>query len=219
MIRYTFSFDSGQETIFEIYFDQPQSFALDTPEWTRLEVHQCPHCPLDRAKHSHCPAALECLPVIEKFQHTPSFKRAKVTVETPYRTYVKTVDAQTGIMAIVGLLMAKSECPYLKRLKGLAQFHLPFSSTEETLFRTVGAYFLRQYFKQKKGLEAPMDLSELAKNYEDLNTLNYHFLQRIRLASEEDANLNALVVLSNLSSVVGLSLEEQLDILQAQFSE
>jgi hypothetical protein len=63
-----------------------------------------------------------------------------------------------------------------------------------------------------------LDLSGLSAFYEDLSLLNVHFLKRIRLASQRDANLNAVVVLHGLSSIVTMSLEDRLEELKKQFA-
>lgn len=218
MIRYIFKFNSGEIKQFDIDFDAHTPLPDPVPEWMLLETNKCPNCPMKSCDSNICPAALEVRPIIDAFQDTLSTEKIFVRVETPERIYEKHVDAQRGLMAIIGLLMAKSDCPLLNPMKGLAKFHLPFASPEEALFRSVSSYFLKQYFKNKKGQLDALDLTGLATFYEELNILNYHFLQRIRLASKKDANLNALAVLHTLSSIVLLSLDEQLEILRDQFS-
>lgn len=217
-IKYIFKLESGETKIFDVDLDSKTPLPINIPEWMLLETNKCPNCPLKSCDSIICPPALEVAPIIEEFKNTLSTEKFFVRVETPERDYEKHTDAQRAIMALIGLLMAKSECPLLKELNGLARFHLPFVKTEEALFRSVGAYFLKQYFKQKQGQADALDLSGLTTFYEDLRVLNEHFLKRIRLASKQDANLNAVVVLHSLSSIVILSLDDQLKMLEKQFS-
>jgi hypothetical protein len=217
MIKYTFKFESGITSTFEIDFDSLTSAPDGIPDWMLLENNKCPHCPLKSCDTKICPAALEVSPVIEAFKDTLSTEQVFARVETPERNYEKQLDAQRAITALVGLLMAKSQCPILSELRGLAKFHLPFANTEEALFRSVGAYFLKQYYKHKAGQADALDLKGLSDFYESLCLLNEHFYKRIRLASKKDANLNAVVVLHSLSSIVILSLDDQLENLKDQF--
>lgn len=221
MIRYIFEFASGQRKVFEFEIKKKQKTEVvgNPPQWTELSINKCSNCPLNENSHKFCPAAVDVVPLIDGFKNIISHDRVKVTVVAPNRTYFKEVDAQAGLMSCLGLIMAKSDCPHLKKLRGMAHFHLPFASAEETLFRTVGTYFLRQYFMASTEKAVNFDLKNLEAFYTDLSTLNYYFLQRIRKACEQDANLNALVVLHTMSAIVENSLNEQLDMLKEIFCD
>ena len=136
-------------------------------------------------------------------------------VTTPERTYVKQCDVQTGLRALMGLVMATSGCPVLSKLKGLAHYHLPFATVEETTFRTVSLYLLRQYFVQRDGGVPDLALRGLLTYYEELQDLNQAFQNRLRAASARDANLNAINSLFSLAAVVAIALEENLETLRA----
>ena len=127
---------------------------------------------------------------------------------------VKRTDAQTGLRALFGLVMATSGCPILSRLRGLARTHLPFSTMEETIFRTVGAYLIQQFLIQKNGGEPDWELKGLYLLYEQLQEVNRCFKARIDAASEQDANMNALGSLIYLAMGVSFSLEAQLQEIQ-----
>ena len=127
---------------------------------------------------------------------------------------MKRTDAQTGLRALFGLVMATSGCPILARLKGLARTHLPFSTMEETIFRTVGAYLIQQFLIHKKGGEPDWELKGLNLLYEQLQEVNRCFKARIDAASEQDANMNALGSLIYLAMGVSFSLEAQLQEIQ-----
>src|SRR5690606_39165845 len=119
--------------------------------------------------------------------------------------------------SLIGLIMPSGECPILSRLRPMAHFHLPFSSVEETIFRTVGTYLTKQYFLHKEGHDPDLELGGLEALYEDLQTLNIHFIDRIRAASKRDANLNALNILFSLSAIVSMTLDEKLRELRPLF--
>ncbi|GIL16664.1 MAG: hypothetical protein BroJett040_04150 [Oligoflexia bacterium] len=220
IIEYSIRFQSGDRLLFSVDLDKPtQADPAKPREWTALEFNQCPNCPLKKEDHPNCPAALEVASTIETFQAKLSHERVVVTVKSPERLYQKEVDMQTALRSLIGLMMAKSGCPYTSQLKSLAYFHLPFATNEETLFRTVSAYLLKQFFNHKSGKPADLDLKNLHKLYDDLMIVNENFLTRIRKASQKDANLNALVDLHSISTIVNMSLDEQLESLKVYFPD
>ena len=148
-IDYVFSMDDGRCFHFEVHPDRPAKEPPDRlagAEWTHLTFHQCPGCPLEATQHRHCPAAVDVQAIATVFSDIISYEHTRVEVTTPERTFLKQCDVQTGLRALMGLVMATSGCPVLAKLKGLAHYHLPFATVEETTFRTVSLYLLRQYF-------------------------------------------------------------------------
>lgn len=179
------------------------------PPWTLLDCHRCDCCPLSGAQR-HCPVALDLVPLFERFAAVTSTERVCVTVKGPERTCLAETDLQSGLKALLGLVMASSACPVLGRLRSQALFHLPFASVEETLYRTVGDYLIKQYFVMRDGGEPDFALQGLDALYRDLADLNIHFFKRLESACSRDANLNALIILRSLSDIVSMSLEERL---------
>jgi hypothetical protein len=218
-IAYVFAMADGRSFRFEVRPDRPstaQPAGLAEAEWTRLSFHQCPGCPLDVAQHRHCPAALDLQAIASAFRDLISYEETRVEVTTPERTFVKQCDVQTGLRALMGLVMATSGCPVLSKLKGLAHYHLPFATVEETTFRTVSLYLLRQYFVHRDGGVPDLALRGLLEYYDQLQDLDQAFQNRLRVASTRDANLNAINSLFSLAAAVALSLEDQLEALRAE---
>jgi len=180
------------------------------PQWTRLDYHQCECCPLKTDNHTHCPAAVRAHEVLTAFKSARSFDSATVVVDTAQRQYRKTLPLQEALQSLLGLLMATSGCPVLGRFRPLASFHMPFSSFEETLFRTVGAYLINQYFEDRAGRNPDWRLSGLKDFYHMLEDLNRDFSSRIKAVEENDAISNALVIFFSTSAVVADSIEDGL---------
>lgn len=211
--------DDGRCFHFEVHPDRPTSAPpdrLEGAEWTHLNFEQCPGCPLDSAKHKHCPAALDVQAIATVFSDILSYEQSRVQVTTPERTFIKDTDVQTGLRGLLGLVMATSGCPVLSKLKFLAHYHLPFATIEETTFRTVSLYLLRQYFVHRDGGKPDLDLRGLMEFYEQLQDLDRAFQNRLRAASSRDANLNAINSLFYLAAAVAMSLEDQLESLRAE---
>lgn len=216
IIRYRYDL-GGQQMDFEIDTSEANEVTpMDMaggglPGWTRLDHQQCACCPLKTETHSHCPAALRMHEVLATFNDFQSIERVHLTVETARRTYVQDCDLQTSLNSMLGLLMATSGCPVVGKLRTMATFHLPFSSFEETLFRSVGAYLIKQYFAMQNGGKPDWELDGLKQFYGDLEQLNEAFSARIRNIERSDAISNAMVMFFATSMVVADALEERLE--------
>lgn len=189
------------------------------PEWTRLELHQCAGCPLDPDTHPHCPAAVAMVPVIEALKDVRSHQPASVTIEAPGRTYIKETTAQGGASPLVGLVMATSGCPVLDRLRPMVETHLPFMTPEESTFRLVATYLLGQYLRSRAGKAADFELGRIAEFFGGLEAVNTAFCRRLNSLPQEDAAVNAVVILSTMGSLAQFCLAEgDLERLERLFS-
>lgn len=206
--------DDGQVLHYRVEFSRTREKKLesgDYPEWTVLDFHKCPNCSLSSDEYSHCPVALDSYDILLGFADILSCKDVDIHVKTPEREYFKRTDAQTGLRAIIGFVMASSACPVLSHMRGMAYYHLPFASLDETVFRVTSSYLLRQYYAHKKnGTPIDLEFEGLKQYFKETQTLNFHFLERIRAASEADSNLNVLATLFTISSMISLSLERHL---------
>lgn len=220
MIEYVFKMEDGAEFRFEVDLERKPAPAFATAQaaaWTSLLFQQCPLCPLPIRPMARCPAAVDIEQIAAKFRNIFSYTQATVEVRTPERTYLKKTDVQTGLRALVGLIMASSACPILSRFKALTHYHLPFATIEETLFRSASAYLLKQYFIHKDGGTPDLNLDGLNRLYQEIQQVNGAFKVRLETASQRDANLNAIVSLQFMSMAVSSSLDERLAELRTHF--
>ena len=211
MVEYEFTLADGRVHRFVVGGDEERPITAELPSWTALTFHQCGNCPLTTADTRRCPAATDVFRIAERFADKLSYERVHVRVQRGDRSYEMDCDVQTGLGSLLGLAMASSDCPILGQLRGLARFHLPFAEFEETLFRTVGLYLLRQYFVARDGGVPDFQLSGLVKLYESLQEVNRAFKKRIEGASPRDASINAVTLLFSLSALVALALESNLE--------
>jgi hypothetical protein len=213
MIEYRFLIEGGraiQLTVDRNRRQDPQDETRPHAEWTRLAFHQCDNCPFSAAAWRFCPVAVDLEQIAARFGDILSYEKARVEVHTPERTYLKECDVQTALRSLLGLVMATSDCTILAQFRGLAASHLPFSTLEETLFRTVGAYLLKQYFVYKSGGAPDLDLRGMDTFYRELQIVNRCFKNRLDSAFARDANLNAIGSLLYVSLGVSYSLEDEL---------
>jgi hypothetical protein len=221
-IVYSFTFPDGGTKSYTIALDHATLSHLPSsqeppPAWARLENHQCSHCPLSPAEHPYCPVATNLSAIVEFFKDKASVAEATVTVTTDERIYVKQLPLQRGIFGVFGLVMATSACPYMDFLKPMARFHLPFSTAEETIVRSVSMYLLHQYFVAKRGGAPDLGLEQLETHYENIQKVNDGILERIKGVVENDADLNALIILQGFADLLTMAIARDLSKIEPLF--
>lgn len=221
-IVYDFAFPGGDAKSYAVDLDRDSLSLLPAdrarpPAWARLENHQCGHCPLKPAEHPYCPVATNLAALVESFKDKASVAEATVTVTTEERTYVKRLPLQHGIFGIFGLVMATSACPYMDFLKPMARFHLPFSTAEETIVRSVSMYLLHQYFVAKRGGAPDLGLELLETHYENIQKVNDGILERIKDVVQNDADLNALIILQGFADLLTMAISKDLSKIEPLF--
>ena len=216
-LRFTYMFilGDGRKKEFSVELDaetlnQIRPADDGPPEWTALDFHRCENCPLDPLKHSHCPAALSMVEVVDFFHDDMSYDESDVYIEAPSRNYSRHISLQEGISSLVGLLMATSGCPHLERLKPMARFHLPFADDYETIYRILSMYLMAQYFISRGGGEPDWEMKNLVGLYDGIRKVNRHFVQRLTNIRVRDASLNALVKLDCFAMSVEFTINQGL---------
>lgn len=217
-LTYRFQFDDGSTASFAVK-PGPSSDVTGLPEWTELGFHQCPNCPLSATATSHCPMAVAFVPLVEAFGKRLSYDMVTVQVESKERTVSKSTSLQQAAGSLMGLLAATSVCPRTDFLKPMAHFHLPFSSEQETIYRVASMYLLAQYFERSHGHEPDWSLKILRANYEELQQVNAAMAERLRIVSERDGTLNALILLDLLAKVLPYSIDDMLEDVRPVFEQ
>ncbi|GAB4266401.1 MAG: hypothetical protein Kow0029_00030 [Candidatus Rifleibacteriota bacterium] len=213
MIEYAFELDGGKKVGFKVETNRKADLSKDPdkyPEWTRLNYKKCTNCPLSEADNFYCPTAVDIKNVVSEFAEISSINEVNVVVRMNDRTIRKRCDAQTGLNSLLGLLMATSACPILSRLHSLAKFHLPFATFNETLYRIVGDYLIKQYLIMNSGGKPDFELTGLQALYQDLTELNRCFLERLKEVAKLDSSINVIANLSSLSMIVQFSIADRL---------
>lgn len=222
-IHYRLSFADGSERLFRLQLDEATHRLIpadgaDSPPWTALDNHRCPHCPLDAVEQPRCPAACAITDIVSASGDLFSYTEVKVEVRTPERVLTADTTLQRAISSLIGLALAVSGCPHTAFFRPMARFHLPFASEEETIYRATSMYLLAQYYRRKQGDEADMDLAGLAHIYRDLQVVNLHMAKRLRGASDKDATVNAVVVLDMFAKAMPYSIDESLQEIRHLFA-
>lgn len=220
-LKYTFKFNNGKTWEYELQFDDTHRYipkpSSEMNPWTKLEFHKCSHCPLNETDSPQCPIARNLDQVVEDSKSTLSTERAVVTVETSERTYSKECPSADGLRSLFGLLMASSGCPHLDWLRPLARFHLPFSDTEETLFRVLSLQLLEEFIQNDGTLPGSECAKMIEKRYQEVEKVNHQFVNRIRSYCKADADKNAIAALDVFVQLFGLHFQNDFQSLRKLF--
>ncbi len=212
-ITYQFKLAGGVEKEFTVRLRSP-SMSLEVvpreryPEWTKLEFHQCPNCPLKAAQSPRCPVAVNLMDIMEFFKDCVSSDVAEITIISENREYRKQASLAQGLSSLMGLTMTTSGCPILDKLRPMVYTHLPFAILEETRYRAISMYLVAQFLLQKQGKTPDWDLQKLAAIYDEVKKVNRHFSERLRSINQEDAGINALTILDCLANFTQLSIKK-----------
>jgi hypothetical protein len=213
--NYQFDFSDGNQKQFLVDFDEQslQSKILNEnhyPDWAQLEFHQCKSCPLTSEDYLYCPLTVNLVPIIYWCKDLKSYDEVDVIITSAEREVRAHTSLQRAISSLLGLLMSSSACPKMKFLRPLARFHLPLATQEETIFRSVSATLLKNYFYKKENIDDEDPLAELKNQYKELQDLNRFIAERVRSAIKRDAAVNAIILLDVLSKRVSFSIDDSL---------
>lgn len=215
-IQYCFQMEDGQKEVFSVQLDSERleshpEILGNLPDWTRLAFHQCDNCTLPSGVDDRCPAAVNMIGIVDRFADLLSHDETLVVVRTQDRTVSSTTTMQRGVCSLMGLLMATSGCPMTSFFKPMARFHLPFASTEETIWRATSTYLLSQYFKLQNGDEPDIKFEGLTQIYQNIQTVNLAFAKRLRSACHHDSMVNAIILLDMFAKSMPLAIDESLE--------
>lgn len=217
---YTFNFPDRDTVSYTVSLDAFSHFIntcpVTPPAWSRLPYHQCAPCTLTIDRDTFCPVALNIAELVTVFKDTKSYAPCVVSCSSTERIVTKNTTVQEGLASILGLLMATSGCPVLDFFRPMARFHLPFSTVDESIFRVVAMYLLRQYYR-KNGNTEDDPLDEIRAHYAQVKLVNAGLLDRILHVSALDADKNAIVTLTSLVQILEMEINTNLESLQHFF--
>lgn len=203
--RFEFSTTLAVEHRIDLFAKTP---IADPSEWTKLDFHQCNHCPLSCDRVLHCPLATALEAPVRVLGDHLSHTEVDVQVLFRGREIRQRTTLQRAAGSMLGAIGATSGCPHTNFLRAMAWFHQPFSNTEETLFRSLGTYLLAQHLRAAHGLDGDWSLDGLREAYGKLRQVNRGIAERLRHAAHEDSSVNGLILLDLLASSALNALQE-----------
>ena len=217
-ITYRFHLPAGAEEIV-LDFD-PDSFLLKNrpngppPSWAALDFRKCGHCPLSSTETPACPFAHALSGYVASFGPLVSHTEIDIEVITPARHIRARRPLQAGIASMVGLIGATSGCPHLAFFRPMARYHLPFAEEDETLYRVLSLFLLRAFLREETG-----DVDHLNDMMTAVGRVNEAMAERIRDGFDQDAMVNAIVILDCFALTVPMAIETRFDGLKQLFED
>lgn len=211
-IRYALALPDGARHVLDFEIDSTtmelhRPVVAKPPEWTDLDRHRCPHCPLTAEQTPQCPVALNLVTVMETLGALWSCDTLHLEARVGERTVAAETSAQRAASSIMGLVIATSGCPHTHFLKPMARFHQPLIDTEETMFRVLATYALAELALEAKG--EPFELQHLTALFQRLEVVNLHMIKRLRMAHKTDVGLNAVIILDTYAKHLPLNLDDK----------
>lgn len=222
-ITYRFRLSDSKEYIYPLHL-HPETLALIAPEraevseWEKLEFKQCPNCPLVSSLNPLCPVASNIGMLAKESDAFPSYSDVYLEVTSQERTVSAETTLQRGLSSLLGLILATSACPHTRYFRPMARFHLPLACEEETIYRAASMYLLAQYFINKEGGIADIELIGLSDIYYNMQIVNRSLAQRLRAADDGDATVNAVVLLDLFAKALPVSITDSLSDMRYLFS-
>lgn len=221
-ITYIFKFTGRPEKVFEVNLDPEtlniiQKTRSHPLEWTKVDYKRCSVCSLEQSQ-KYCPVAVNIADIVMEFKDIFSHEEVDVIVKVKERAYLASTTIQQALSSLAGIIMVTSGCPVLEYLKPMVRFHLPFASITETAFRMMSMYLMARYIVWKNSGRPDFEFEGLKKIYRDVSSVNRDFAERLRAASEKDANLNAIVNLDCFANLVPLLMEDTIEEIKPYFS-
>jgi hypothetical protein len=221
-LQYRLALADGRALTFRLRLDPATFETLEPvppapPAWTELTNHQCPNCPLTARERPHCPAAVALARVLDGFAAAEAYAPVLAELTTPERTISARVPLARALSSLAGLVMATSGCPRTAYLRPMARFHLPFATSDETLYRVASMYLLAQYFVAKQGGAADTALEALADRYRELQTVNTAMTARLKSAYAAGPAAAAITALDLFSHQLPFDVRSNLDRIRRLF--
>lgn len=205
-LKYEFKFDPLITRQLEVFKHN------DFPDWTKLDFYKCQVCPFNCDEVKQCPAAADIVCVLERFSHFSSAEKLDIRYIAEDLDIKKNVDAQTALSAIIGSLIFTSACPILNANHFILKYIPPFTTDDQLSYHLLAAALIKNFFRQeKKKHHVPFDLEQFKLDYYFLEDVFRNLLNRVREASSNDANLNAVVRLTNLNMLSNLKMDAFID--------
>ena len=221
-IRYEFLFPDGDKKEFELVLDEATMSLVNfncksKPQWAKLTHEQCRCCPLSEDDSPYCPVAVNIAELVDNFKDRLSTEECLVKCISPERTCMKDTRITSGLYSILGIIMATSDCPVMDFYKPMARFHLPFSTSKETLFRSASVYLLQQFFEYKRGGHPDLEMKQLGKRLQMVQDVNLGIMARIKSLTVKDADANEVIILDSFSKILEMNIEDRLSSIEYLF--
>ncbi len=203
----TIQFEDGSEENFFIELTKSGTFVVPNKDaacdWTHLDFHKCPCCPLTSENDEYCPAAESIESTLLRLKDRYSYEKVTATViDSAKRSTIVRWQLQEVGSTFVQLAVFSSSCPIGRQFKPLVRDLRPFSTNDELSKHLISKILLKHRGKME---ECEQDI---IGKMEPLRMVFSHLAKRLSGVMEGDAIANSIVRLDAFALNVSLLMEE-----------
>ncbi len=207
MNELTIQFEDGSEENFFIELTKSGTFVVPNKDaacdWTHLDFHKCPCCPLTSENDEYCPAAESIESTLLRLKDRYSYEKVTATViDSAKRSTIVNWQLQEVGSTFVQLAVFSSSCPIGRQFKPLVRDLRPFSTNDELSKHLISKILLKHRGKME---ECEQDI---IGKMEPLRIVFSHLAKRLSGIMEGDAIANSIVRLDAFALNVSLLMEE-----------
>lgn len=164
----------------------------DSSHWCQLSFQQCSNCPLKAAEGTQCPLAVDVKQVLSGFEpillQEGEETHVDAVVKTPSRWYFKSLPFKEALRSLFDYLALTSQCPIMRGNQWKRRFYVPFTDAKESAFLEFGHEIL-SFMDSHGATDDKQKIVNLRRKNAEHNMVHTDFLERLRIASVEDAIL------------------------------
>lgn len=207
MNELTIRFEDGTEENFFIELTKSGTFVVpnmdEACDWTRLEFHKCPCCPLSSEEDECCPAAESIESTLLRLKDRYSYEKVTATIiDSAKRSTIVNWQLQEVGSTFVQLAVFSSACPVGRQFKPLVRDLRPFSTNDELSKHLITKFLLKHRGKTD---ECQQDILE---KMDPLRMVFSNLAKRLSGLMEGDAIANSIVRLDAFALNVSLLMDE-----------
>lgn len=181
------------------------------PEWTLLKDDMCPDCIYKREGHVYCKGAIGLYSAVNSFSNIKSITRVTLTTITSKGNVIsRCATAPEGLSILFLSCLVFSGCYRFAQFKWAWDYYRMQQNHVDMFFTLFSSFVTREFIRNEapdRLLVGTNVIDEFIIIYRSLKTI----VKRVRKASKEDANLNALVRLTNMAHIFQMNYEEYIE--------
>lgn len=197
-VTFSFEFEDGTKD-FHYVVDAELQYRPDRPpehipEWAELPCHRCSCCTLAETCR-YCPPALRLSDLVSRFSNSSCIERVVLRRAVGGEEHSITTDLQRALAFVFPAIVARSACPHARFLHVVEKYCKPFPDLQDVMFYSVAFELIGHWINSAKepSQTADTSMAHLGASAK-MESVFHGLMNRLRVASPSDVNLNAIVM-------------------------
>ncbi len=178
------------------------------PGWTRLENDMCEDCIYAKTGQKYCKAAIGLHAAVKSFSNIKSIARITLTtITTNGNVLSRCATAQEGLSVLFFSCLVFSGCYKFAQFKWSWNYYTT-QQTHEDMFFTLMSSYITKEFLLGSATNVEIKSANILLEFKSIYYSLIRIIERVRKASEKDANMNALVRLASMTNILQTSFDD-----------